>query len=58
MRAGSIHFGFAILDCGSGTNPTFNDLREELPNRRDEERLGRIIDEAKLAAIKLIKLAV
>ena len=33
--------------------PTFNDLREELANWRDEERLERTIDEAKLAAIKL-----
>ena len=33
--------------------PTFNDLREELANWRDEVRLERTIDEAKLAAIKL-----
>lgn len=33
--------------------PTFNDLREELANWRDEERLERAIDEAKLASIKL-----
>jgi hypothetical protein len=33
--------------------PTFSDLREELANWRDEERLERTIDEAKLAAIKL-----
>jgi hypothetical protein len=33
--------------------PTFNDLGEELANWRDEERLERTIDEAKLAAIKL-----
>jgi len=33
--------------------PTFNDLREELANWRDEERLERTIDEAKLASIKL-----
>ena len=33
--------------------PTFNDLREELANWRDEERLERTIDEARLAAIKL-----
>jgi hypothetical protein len=33
--------------------PTFNDLREELAQWRDEERMERIADEAKLAAIKL-----
>jgi len=33
--------------------PTFNDLREELANWRDEEQLERTIDEAKLASIKL-----
>jgi len=33
--------------------PTFNDLREELVQWRDEERMQRTIDEAKLAAIKL-----
>jgi type IV secretory pathway VirB4 component len=33
--------------------PTFNDLREELAQWRDEERMQRTIDEAKLAAIKL-----
>jgi len=33
--------------------PSFNDLREELANWRDEEGLERTIDEAKLAAIKL-----
>jgi type IV secretion system protein TrbE len=33
--------------------PTFNDLREELAQWRDEERLQRTIDEARLAAIKL-----
>jgi hypothetical protein len=33
--------------------PTFNDLREELTQWRDEERMQRTIDEAKLAAIKL-----
>jgi len=33
--------------------PTFNDLREELAQWRDEERIQRTIDEAKLAAIKL-----
>jgi hypothetical protein len=33
--------------------PAFNDLREELAQWRDEERMQRTIDEAKLAAIKL-----
>lgn len=33
--------------------PTFNDLKEELANWRDEERIQRTIDEAKLASIKL-----
>ena len=33
--------------------PTFNDLREELARWRDEERMQRTIDEARLAAIKL-----
>jgi type IV secretory pathway VirB4 component len=33
--------------------PTFNDLREELAQWRDEERMQRMIDEARLAAIKL-----
>ena len=33
--------------------PTFNDLREELAQWRDEERMQRTIDEAHLAAIKL-----
>jgi hypothetical protein len=33
--------------------PTFNDLREDLANWRDEEQLERTIDEAKLASIKL-----
>ena len=33
--------------------PTFNDLREELAQWRDEERMQRTIDEARLAAIKL-----
>jgi type IV secretory pathway VirB4 component len=33
--------------------PTFNDLREELANWRDAERMQRTIDEAHLAAIKL-----
>ena len=37
----------------SNPTPTFNDLREELANWRDEERIERTIDEAKLAAIKL-----
>ncbi|HXW92881.1 MAG TPA: hypothetical protein VEK33_20195 [Terriglobales bacterium] len=33
--------------------PTFNDLREELANWRDPEKMQRTIDEARLAAIKL-----
>src|SRR5215471_17935183 len=33
--------------------PTFNDLREELANWRDGEKMQRTIDEAQLAAIKL-----
>jgi len=33
--------------------PTFNDLREELANWRDAEKMQRTIDEARLAAIKL-----
>ncbi len=33
--------------------PTFNDLREELAHWRDEEKMQRTIDEARLAAIKL-----
>ena len=33
--------------------PTFNDLREELAQWRDEEQMQRTIDEARLAAIKL-----
>jgi type IV secretory pathway VirB4 component len=33
--------------------PTFNDLREELTNWRDAEKMQRTIDEAHLAAIKL-----
>ena len=33
--------------------PTFNDLREELAQWRDEEKIQRTIDEARLAAIKL-----
>lgn len=33
--------------------PTFNDLREELANWRDAERMQRTMDEAHLAAIKL-----
>jgi type IV secretory pathway VirB4 component len=33
--------------------PTFNDLREELANWRDTERMQRTMDEAHLAAIKL-----
>jgi len=32
--------------------PTFNDLREELAQWRDEERMQRTMDEARLAAIK------
>ena len=37
----------------SNPTPTFNDLKEELANWRDEERIERTIDEAKLASIKL-----
>ena len=33
--------------------PTFTDLRDELTNYRDEEKVERTIDEAKLAALKL-----
>jgi type IV secretory pathway VirB4 component len=33
--------------------PTMNDLREELANWRDEEKMQRTMDEAKLASIKL-----
>lgn len=33
--------------------PTFNDLREELANWRDADKMQRTIDEARLAAIKL-----
>ncbi len=33
--------------------PTFNDLREELQQWRDEERIERTVDEAKLASLKL-----
>jgi hypothetical protein len=33
--------------------PTFSDLRDELTNYRDEEKVERTIDEAKLAALKL-----
>ena len=33
--------------------PTFNDLREELAQWRDEEKMQRTIDEARLIAIKL-----
>ena len=33
--------------------PTFNDLREELANWRDAEKMQRTIDEAHLAAVKL-----
>lgn len=37
----------------SNPTPTFNDLREELAQWRDEEKMQRTIDEARLAAIKL-----
>ena len=37
----------------SNPTPTFNDLREELANWRDSEKMQRTIDEAHLAAIKL-----
>jgi hypothetical protein len=37
----------------SNPTPTFTDLREELVQWRDEERMQRTIDEARLAAIKL-----
>lgn len=37
----------------SSPTPTFNDLREELAQWRDEEKMQRTIDEARLAAIKL-----
>jgi type IV secretion system protein TrbE len=37
----------------SNPTPTFNDLREELAQWRDEERMQRTIDEARLAATKL-----
>jgi len=37
----------------SSPTPTFTDLREELANWRDEERMERTVDEAKLAALKL-----
>jgi type IV secretory pathway VirB4 component len=33
--------------------PVFNDLREELANWRDEEKMQRVMDEAHLAAVKL-----
>jgi type IV secretory pathway VirB4 component len=33
--------------------PTFNDLREELANWRDQEKMQRTMDEAHLAAVKL-----
>jgi type IV secretory pathway VirB4 component len=33
--------------------PTFSDLRDELSQWQDEEKMQRVIDEAKLAAIKL-----
>ena len=35
------------------SDPTFSDLKDELANWRDEEKMQRSIDEAKLAAIKL-----
>ncbi len=37
----------------SNPTPTFNDLREELANWRDAEKMQRTMDEAHLAAIKL-----
>lgn len=37
----------------SNPTPTFNDLREELQQWRDEERMERTVEEAKLAALKL-----
>jgi len=37
----------------SNPTPTFNDLREELANWRDAEKMQRTIDEAHLAAVKL-----
>jgi type IV secretory pathway VirB4 component len=37
----------------SNPTPTFSDLRDELAQWRDEEKLQRTIDEAHLAAIKL-----
>src|SRR5262250_1152607 len=37
----------------SNPTPTFNDLREELANWHDAEKMQRTIDEAHLAAIKL-----
>jgi type IV secretory pathway VirB4 component len=37
----------------SNPTPTFNDLREELANWRDAEKMQRTMDEARLAAIKL-----
>jgi type IV secretion system protein TrbE len=40
------------IRCSNPT-PTFNDLREELAQWRDEERMQRTIDEARLASIKL-----
>ena len=33
--------------------PTFSDLRDELAQWQDEEKMQRAVDEAKLAAIKL-----
>ncbi|MBV9479841.1 MAG: hypothetical protein JO249_03690 [Acidobacteria bacterium] len=37
----------------SNPTPTFNDLREELANWRDAEKMQRTIDEAHLASVKL-----
>src|SRR5258708_12135106 len=37
----------------SNPTPTFNDLREELQQWRDEERIERTVEEAKLSALKL-----
>ena len=37
----------------SNPTPTFNDLKEELANWRDEERMQRTMDEARFASIKL-----
>jgi type IV secretory pathway VirB4 component len=37
----------------SNPTPTFNDLREELQQWRDEDRIERTVEEAKLAGLKL-----